>query len=121
MQYCQVKTASLAVTGEPSDQSSPSLSFQVIVVKSADTPPFSTVGISCARSGARSPLVVARHGSITRLAACRSLVPPDRYGVMIEIACQSRTLSWPSDPRSAKAAEAQTRRRSRPTGYFSAS
>jgi len=54
-------------------------SFQVMVVRSSDTPPFSTVGISAARKGTSSPFSLARaSGSMTRLAASISLVPLER-------------------------------------------
>jgi hypothetical protein len=56
MQYWAVKTASSAVTGVPSDQTRPSLSTQVISVRSSETPPFSTVGMSSARKGTKVPV-----------------------------------------------------------------
>ncbi len=46
-----VKTTSSAVKGSPSDQVTPSLSFQVTVRPSALTSPFSGVGTSLARTG----------------------------------------------------------------------
>ena len=49
MQYSAVKTASAEVTGVPSDHKRPGFSFQVIVVRSSETPPFSSVGIDSAR------------------------------------------------------------------------
>jgi len=79
VQYCQVNTASAEVTGVPSDHTRPGFSFQVIVVRSSETPPFCTVGMSSARKGTRTPPASNRAiGSITRLAASMSLVPPDR-------------------------------------------
>ena len=51
MQYSPENTTSVAVSGVPSDQITPGFSFQVIEVKSAATPPFSTVGISAASAG----------------------------------------------------------------------
>ena len=47
--YLDVNTTSSAVTAVPSDHLSPSMSFHVTVVKSEETPPFATVGISFAR------------------------------------------------------------------------
>ena len=44
----QVKTISLDVIGSPSDQKMHGLSFQVSVRPSAETPPFSALGISVA-------------------------------------------------------------------------
>ena len=55
VQYCQVKATSAEVTGVPSDHTRPSFSFQVMVVRSSDTPPFSTVGISSASHGTMVP------------------------------------------------------------------
>jgi len=54
-QYSQVKTTSLAVKGVPSDHNTSSRRVQVIEVKSAATPPLSTVGISVAKVGTRVP------------------------------------------------------------------
>ena len=54
-QYFQVKTASAAVTGEPSDQVTSGLIFQVIDMRSAAMPPLSSVGISAAMKGTRLP------------------------------------------------------------------
>ena len=67
VQYCQVKTASSADTTLPSDQLSPSFSFQVIEVRSCETPPFSMVGISAAKAGTRLPFGVylARGSSVS--------------------------------------------------------
>ncbi len=53
--YSQVKTQSSAVNGCPSCQVTPRLSFQVTLLPSAATPPFSRVGTSAARMGTRLP------------------------------------------------------------------
>src|SRR3981081_2547413 len=69
-----VKTTSSAVTGVPSDHLRPGFSFQVTFVKSADTPPFATVGISAARPFATG-LAAGPHdasGSMTRGGAAPS-------------------------------------------------
>ena len=79
MQYCQVNTTSSAVSGVPSDHVTPSLSVQVIEVRSSEMPPFSTVGISSTSQGTISPVSSkCTSGSITIEAASTSLVPPDR-------------------------------------------
>ena len=44
------------VTGVPSAQRMPGLSFQVMVVRSSEMPPFSTVGISSASQGSNCPV-----------------------------------------------------------------
>src|SRR5690606_41376847 len=51
VQYSQVKTASSAVMGVPSDQTRPSLRVQVMDIRSSATPPFSVVGPSAASAG----------------------------------------------------------------------
>src|SRR5512137_776026 len=53
--YSQVNTQSSAVKGCPSCQVTPFFSFQVTDLPSADSPPFSRVGISAARIGTRLP------------------------------------------------------------------
>ena len=55
VQYCQVKTASSAVTGVPSDHFRSGRSFQVIEVMSAEMPPLSSVGISVMSFGTITP------------------------------------------------------------------
>jgi len=65
-----VKTASSAVTGEPSDHFRSGSSFQVIVVRSSEMPPFSTVGISVTSLGTSAPVSSKpAKGSITIEAA----------------------------------------------------
>ena len=89
MQYCAVNTRSAEVTGVPSDHSRPSFSFQVMDVRSSDTPPFATVGISSVRYGTKEPFWSKRAiGSMTTAEDSISFVPPDKYGFKIEGACQ---------------------------------
>ena len=79
MQYFQVKTASSAVIGLPSDHIRPSFSVQVIDVRSSEMPPFSTVGMLSASQGVIWPSLSKRaSGSMTSDALSTSLVPPDR-------------------------------------------
>src|SRR5258708_7089285 len=86
---------------EPSDHFSPGRSLQVTVVKSDDTPPFATVGISAA-----SPFAIGwasgphdASGSITNRDASLSFVPVAWCGLRIVGACQYRILSSPPAPR----------------------
>src|SRR5260221_4002258 len=97
----KVNTTSSAVTAEPSDHLRPSFSFQVTVLKSAETPPFATVGIVAARPFATG-LASGPHeasGSITRRDASLSLVPVAWCGVRIVGACQYRIFRSPPSPR----------------------
>lgn len=55
VQYCHENTTSAAVKGVPSDHWMSGFSFQVTVVRSSLTPPFSSVGISVARIGTMFP------------------------------------------------------------------
>src|SRR5438132_3284672 len=96
-----VKTTSSAVTGLPSDHLRPGFSFQVTVLKSADTPPFATVGMSAARPFATG-FAAGPHeasGSMTRRDASLSLVPVAWCGFRMVGACQYRIFSSPPSPR----------------------
>src|ERR1051325_3498693 len=87
-----VKTTSSAVTAVPSDHFRPGRIFHVTVVKSADTPPFATVGISDAIAFATG-FASGPHeasGSTTRRDASLSLVPVAWCGLRIVGACQYR-------------------------------
>ena len=55
VQYSQENLTSSDVTGVPSDHFRPPFSFQVIWVKSALTPPFSTVGTVSTSHGTNAP------------------------------------------------------------------
>ena len=75
-----MKSTSAAVSGLPSDQTIPSLRVQVMVVRSSETPPFSTVGISAASDGHHvAVLVVAgerledQRGGLDVLGAAREV------------------------------------------------
>src|SRR5262245_2490113 len=88
-QYCQVNTTSSAVKSLPSDHLMPGLSFQVTVLRSLETSPFSTVGTSAARFSESLPF--SSHeasGSTIRRAASASLVPVARCGLSVVTACQ---------------------------------
>src|SRR5438093_9369626 len=86
----KVKATSSAVNALPSDHLTPCFSFHVTEVKSADTPPFATVGISAASAlgiGLASGPQEAS-GSVTSLAASLSLMPVARWPLRIVGACQ---------------------------------
>jgi len=86
----KVKATSSALKGVPSDHLTFWRSFHVTVMRSADTPPLATVGISAARpfaSGFASGPYDAS-GSVTRRAASLSLMPVARCGLRIVGACQ---------------------------------
>ena len=53
--YSQLKMTSSAVNGWPSCQVTPRFSFQTTLRPSAESPPFSRLGISAARTGCSSP------------------------------------------------------------------
>ena len=55
MQYVAENTTSAAVNGVPSDHVTPCLSVQVMDLRSAATPPFSTVGMAAASAGTMAP------------------------------------------------------------------
>src|SRR6266540_6590590 len=96
-----VNATSSAVNAEPSDHFTPCFSFQVTVRRSADTPPFATVGISAARpfaSGFASGPYDAS-GSVTSRAASLSLVPVARCALRIVGACQYRIFRSSPAPR----------------------
>ena len=78
-----------AVSDVPSDQTTSSRIFQVILVRSAEMPPFSRGGTRVARTAAISPFgLYSASGSMTSDAASTSLVPLERYGLRIVGACQ---------------------------------
>jgi gamma-glutamylcysteine synthetase len=84
-----VNAKSAEVSGVPSDHMMPSAMVQVIEVRSSDTPPFSTVGISSASHGTIVPVLSKRAiDSSTSDADSISFVPPDRNGFSVEGACQ---------------------------------
>ena len=98
--YCQVKTTSSAVSGVPSDHLMSGLSFQVMLFWSLETPPFSSVGISAARTGTGLPSgSSAASGSSTRRLASWSLVPWARWLLRMVGACQYRIFNVPPWPR----------------------
>src|SRR5256885_14510846 len=87
--YVYVKTTSSAEKGEPSEYLTPCLSFHVTVVRSAETPPLATVGISAARRRTGAPLLSnAASGSRMTRDASESLVPVDWWPLRIVGACQ---------------------------------
>ena len=55
-QYAAENATSAAVSGVPSDQVTPCLRVQVMDLRSAATPPFSTVGIAAASAGTMVPV-----------------------------------------------------------------
>ena len=55
-QYAAENTTSAAVNGVPSDQTTSCRSGQVMDMRSAATPPFSTVGMSAASAGTIVPV-----------------------------------------------------------------
>ena len=84
-----MNTASSAVNADPSDHLIPFLIFQVIEVKSLETPPFATVGIDSASQASMFPFSSYRaSGSSTTEDASSSFVPPDRLGFIVDGACQ---------------------------------
>ena len=87
--YVQLKTTSALEKAEPSDHLRPGFSFQVTVVRSFDTPPLTTVGISAARTATGLPSgPYAAIGSIIKRDASLSFVPPAWCGFRIVGACQ---------------------------------
>ena len=84
-----MNTASSAVNSDPSDHLTPFLIFHVIEVKSFETPPLATVGITSASHATIFPFSSYRaNGSRTTDEASSSLVPPDRFGFIVDGACQ---------------------------------
>ena len=74
-----MNTKSSAVTSLPSDHFNPSFSVQVMDRRSAETPPFPTVGISTANAGTSSPSgPYQASGSSVIAPASRSLNPAER-------------------------------------------
>ncbi len=55
IQYMPVNTTSADVKGVPSDHKMPSVSVQVMLVKSSEIPPLATVGISSTSLGIKLP------------------------------------------------------------------
>ena len=88
--YVNVATTSSAVNGVPSDHFTPVRSFQVTVVKSAETPPLAAVGISAARPFAtgKPSFPNDASGSVMRRDASASLVPVAWCRFKIVGACQ---------------------------------
>src|SRR5690606_28015543 len=101
VQYCQVKTASSAVTGVPSDQTRPSLRVQVMDIRSSATPPFSVVGTSAASAGTISVVGPKNaRGSSTIDAAMVSLVPLESIPLTSDGACHMSSCRCPPCPAS---------------------
>src|SRR6266446_4528431 len=97
--YSQLNTTSSAVNGRPSCHCTPFLSFQVTDMPSAAIPPFSTSGISAARTGTRFPSGShAASGSQKIRHPSESLAPTAKWGLSKVGPCQDNVLSAPPPP-----------------------